>query len=92
MLPMALREAVEGEALPQDDWKPWKEEKRGMIREWAEVPYVPTRHYERRDSYPYRYVAVRIRQQQGELFEDRDKVHHFAVVTNIWDMDGQQLL
>jgi hypothetical protein len=80
------------EALPQDTWKVWKTEKRGMIREWAEVPYVPTRQYERRDSYPYRYVAVRIRQQQGELFEDGAKVRHFAVVTNIWDMDGQELL
>ena len=80
------------EALPQEAWKVCKEERRGMIREWAEVPYVPTRQYEKRDSQPYRYLAVRIRCQQGELFEDGNKVRHFAVVTNIWDMDGQELL
>lgn len=80
------------EALPNDTWKVWKTEKRGMIKEWAEVPYVPTRQYEKKDAQPYRYLAIRVRQQQGELFADGVKVRHFAVVTNIWDMDGQELL
>jgi hypothetical protein len=79
------------EALAEDSWKLWKVEKWGMIREWAEVPYVPARQYERKDSQPYRYLAVRIRRQQGELFEDGEKLRHFAVVSNIWDMDGQEL-
>jgi len=85
-----LRQEIE--ALPKGAWKVWKTEKRGRIREWAEVPYVPTRQYERRYSLPYRYLAVRIRRQQGELFGDGVKVRHFAVVTNIWDMGGQELL
>jgi len=80
------------EALPKDVWKVWKVWKQGMIREWAEVPYVPARQYERRDSQPYRYLAVRVRRQQGELFEDGAKVRHFAIVTNIWGMGGQELL
>jgi hypothetical protein len=80
------------EALPLDAWKVWRTEKRGVVREWAEVPYVPTRQYEKRNSQPYRYLAIRVRRQQGELFEDGVKVRHFAVVTNIWDMDGQELL
>lgn len=80
------------EALPLDAWKVWKTDKRGVVREWAEVPYVPTRQYEKRNSQPYRYLAIRVRRQQGELFEDGVKVRHFAVVTNIWDMDGQELL
>ncbi len=56
------------------------------------MPYVPTRHNEKRDSQPYRYLAVRIQRQQGELFEDGNKVRHFAIVTNIWDVDGKELL
>ncbi len=80
------------EALPAGSWQMWKVEKGGVIREWAEVPYVPTRQYEKRDSQPYRYLAIRVRRQQGELFDDGTKVRHFAVVTNIWDMDGQALL
>jgi len=82
----------ETEALPQEAWKICKEERRGVIREWAEVPYVPTRQYEKKDSQPYRYLAIRVRRQQGELFEDGTKVRHFAVVTNMWDMDGKELL
>jgi len=80
------------EALPQEAWKIWKEEKQGMIREWAEVPYIPSRHYEKKDSQPYRYLAVRVRRQQGELFEDGARLRHFAIVTNIWDRDGKELL
>ena len=80
------------EALPKDVWRVWKVVNQGMIREWAEVPYVPARQYERRDSRPYRYLAVRVKRQQGELFEDGAKVRHFAIVTNIWDMGGQELL
>lgn len=80
------------EELPEDAWHLWKVEKDGVVKEWAEVPYVPSRHYERKDVDPYRYVAVRLRHQQGELFRDGTSVRHFAVVSNIWDIDGQQLL
>jgi hypothetical protein len=80
------------EKLPEDAWHLWRTEKDGVIKEWAEVPYVPTRYYERKDSYPYRYVVVRLRRQQGELFRDGTSVRHFAVVSNRWDMEGQALL
>jgi hypothetical protein len=78
--------------LPADAWRVWKTENRGVVREWAEVPYVPTRQYEKRDSQPYRYLVIRLRRQQGELFEDGVPVRHFAVVTNLWDIEGQALL
>jgi hypothetical protein len=86
----ALRRQIE--ALPHDAWQPWEREKGDMVREYAEVPYVPSQRYERKDGKPYRYVAVRVRRQQGELFEDGTVVRHFAVVSNIWDMDGAELL
>ncbi|MFH1140508.1 MAG: transposase [Chloroflexota bacterium] len=85
-----LRQEVE--RLPADAWRAWKIERGGVVREWAEVPYVPAREYEEKDSHPYRYVAIRLRRQQGELFEDGAQVRHFAVVTNLWDMEGQALL
>ena len=37
-------------------------------------------------------MAIRIRKQQGELFEDGNSVRHYAVVTNLWDMEGKALL
>lgn len=84
-----LRAAIE--AVPEEDWH-FMEEKGGVRREWAEVAYVPSRKTEKKDIEPLRYVAVRLQWQQGELFGDGVPVRHFAVVSNIWDMDGQALL
>ena len=89
---MSLQLKQEVESLPDESWNVWKSEKHDMVREWAEVPCVPGRKYERRDSQPYRYLAIRVRRQQGELLEDGVKIRHFAVATNMWDMEGQKLL
>ena len=80
------------ERLPDTAWRFWKTDRTGVIRELAEVPYVPYREYEKKDSRPYRYVAIRVRRQQGELFEDGTSVRHYAVVTNLWEIAGQALL
>jgi len=80
------------ERLPDSVWQVWKTERTGVVREWAEVPYVPARDYEKKDSRPYRYLAVRVRRQQGELFEDGTSVRYYAVVANQWDIEGQALL
>ena len=80
------------EALPETDWKLWKIEKEGIVRERAEVTFVAGRKYEKKDSRPYRYIAIRIRQQQGEFFHDGTQVRHYAIVTNRWDMEGPALI
>jgi hypothetical protein len=80
------------ESIPDGAWQLCEIEKGGVIREWAEVPYVPTQRYERRNTQPYRYLAIRLRRQQGELFGDGTAVRHFAVVTNIWDREGKAVL
>lgn len=89
-LSQQLRAAIV--ALPPVAWQFWAEEPGGFVREWAEVPYVPSRVPERRDSRPYRYLAIRIRPPQGVLFGDGTRVKHFAVVTNDWETEGQALL
>ena len=80
------------ELLPENSWQLYRTQKGGVIREWAEVVYVPSRVSEKKDSLPYRYLVISVRRQQGELFEDGTQVRHYAVVTNLWEMEGQALL
>lgn len=78
--------------LSPQEWGEWEVEKEGFVREWAEVPYVPSRRGEKRDTKPYRYLAIRIRSPQGVLFSDGNQVKTFAVVTNDWETEGRTLL
>ena len=41
---------------------------------------------------PDRYLAIRVRPWQTELFSDGNAYHYYAVVTNRWEMDGEELL
>jgi hypothetical protein len=78
--------------LPAEAWQPWAAEAKGFVREWAEVPYVPSRASEKKGTQPYRYLAIRVRGLQGVLFGDGASVKHFAVVSNDWQTDGRELL
>lgn len=78
--------------LPEEEWHLWKSEAGGVVREWAEVPYIPSRKQEKKEAPVYRYVAIRVRQPQGQLWPDGSGVRHYAVVTNRWEMEGQALL
>jgi len=69
-----LRAEISG--LPPEAWQLWAEEPSGFVREWAEVPYVPSRAAEKRDTQPYRYLAIRVRPPQGVLFGDGASVKH----------------
>lgn len=81
-------------ALPQTSWTPYKApgQKVDEYKDWAEVDYVPTEPNESKASEPLRYLAIRIRPRQGELFADGSVVKYFAVVSNRWELDGARLL
>jgi hypothetical protein len=88
-----MTEALRAEihTLPEDVWKPLRKiTDKGLIpgrKEWAEVVFVPTKALQ-----ADRYLAIRVRPSQGELFSDGNRYHYFAIVTNIWDWDGERLL
>lgn len=77
--------------LPETAWQLERVEP-DVIREWAEVPYVPDDGDHRKDRpCVRRYLALRVRRRQGELFADGHTVKHFAIVTNR-EGDGLTLL
>lgn len=83
-------------ALPESAWRPlrqWKgEDLVHRDREWAEVEFIPSDASHRKDLKPDRYLVIRARRPQGELFADGASVHYYATVTNRWDWDGERLL
>jgi len=85
----ALREEIL--ATPAGQWQPYQEDS-ATLKECAEVDYVPEENPENRYREPLRYVALRIRRKQGELFADGSAVKHFAVVTNLWEWMPKKLL
>ncbi len=82
------------QALPETIWQPYAApgQEPDEQRDWAEVPFVPSEASESRDREPLRYVAVRVRPRQGELFADGTPVTHVAVLSNVWEWDGARLL
>lgn len=79
-------------AIPEQGWKPYEPAHAEEIRECAEVPFVPSEKSEHKDTEPLRYVAVRIRKRQGELFADGSAVRHFAVLSNLWEWKAEKLI
>ena len=94
----SLRDKIE--ALRNGAWQPYVTYKRDGTesdseeRQWAEVPdFIPEwKRNHRKNGKPFRYLAIRVRSRQRDLFEDDDvRWRHFAVVTNM-DWQGDRLL
>jgi len=73
-------------------WEPYGKPHPVEIRECAEVSFVPGEKSEHKDTQPLRYLAIRIRQRQENLFADGSKVKHFAVVTKIGEWKAARLI
>jgi hypothetical protein len=93
-----VSEALRGKIISVSEpaWKPLRKlTGKGLIegkKEWAEVEFVPSAASVKRDMKPDRYLAIRVRPWQGELFSDGNSYHYYAVVTNRWEMEGEELL
>lgn len=87
----ALREAIKT-GVKEESWERLTESDPGVIRECAEVVFVSNNEVENKQSKPLRYVAIRMRKRQGELFGDGSSVKHFAIVSNIWDWAPSKLV
>ena len=83
-------------ALPADAWQPFRQWKGAELvhreREWAEVEFIPSDGSTKKSLQPDRYLVIRARPRQGELFADGTAVHYYATVSNRWDWNGERLL
>jgi Transposase DDE domain group 1 len=93
-----MTEALRGKvvSLGEGAWKPLRKmSEKGLIegrKEWAEVEFIPSAASVKKDMKPDRYLAIRVRPAQKELFSDGNSYHYYAVVTNRWELDGEELL
>ena len=93
-----VSEALRGKIVSLSDsaWKPLRRlTEKGLIegrKQWAEVEFIPSAASVKKDMKPDRYLAIRVRPWQSELFSDGNSYHYYAVVTNRWEMDGEELL
>lgn len=84
-----LREAVT--ALPEEAWSHLERTPK-YLKEWAEVEFIPSEPSYKKGRRPDRYLAIRVKPRQGNLFSDGSEVKHFAVVTNDWERSGPELI
>jgi hypothetical protein len=93
-----VSEALRGKitSVPESGWKPLRRlTEKGLIegrKEWAEIEFIPSAASVKKEMKPDRYLAIRVRPWQGELFSDGNSYHYYAVVTNRWEMEGEELL
>lgn len=62
------------------------------IKECAVIKHFPEELPVNRYREPLRYIGIRVRFKQREMFEGGREVLHFAVATNLWDWDPQRVL
>lgn len=73
-------------------WKPYRQDA-DMIAECADVlNYWPEEEGRPEGAGPLRYIGIRMRRRQGELFGDGSTMKYFAVASNRWDWDAVRLL
>jgi hypothetical protein len=70
------------------DWKPLEERAHESV-DWADVEFCPGDW--KKGSEPLRYVALRFTRRQRDLFGEAT-VKHLAVVTNRWELTGNDVV
>jgi hypothetical protein len=73
-------------------WKPYREDAEAVLECADVLNYWPKEVDLPEDAGPLRYVAIRVRKRQNELFADGSGVKYFAVASNQWDWDRVRLL
>jgi Transposase DDE domain group 1 len=84
-----LKAAVD--TIAEQNWQPCPGQAEDMC-ECAEVDFVQWLPTERKAVHSLRYMALRFRNKQGDLFSDGSTVKHYAVVSNVFEWKMQRLI
>jgi hypothetical protein len=79
------------ERMAESLWKPYRQDA-DMVSECVDLLNYWPEGERPEGAGPLRYVAIRVRKRQGELFADEATAKHFAVATNEWDWSSKKLL
>lgn len=85
----ALKQHIQ--RLSASAWKPYRKDSEAES-ECADVLNYWPESDDDKEFGSLRWVAIRIRKRQGELFADGSDAKYFAVVTNLWKCDPKRLL
>jgi hypothetical protein len=73
-------------------WKPYRSDGE-MESQCADIlNYWPEEEDRPEGAGPLRYIAIRMRKRQGQLFADGCEAKYFAVATNEWNWSAKKLL
>lgn len=78
--------------LPDRLWKPYRENSEAVSECADLLNYWPEEEDRPEGAGPLRYVAIRVRRRQGELFGDGSECRSIAVATNQWEWSAKKLL
>ncbi len=95
-VPMTQELKAAIQSLPEEAWRPLRKvTDKGLVegrKEWAEVEFVPSYPSRKKMLASDRYLAIRVRPAQGELFRDGAAYHYHAICSNMWSWEGERLL
>lgn len=78
--------------LPDHLWKPYREDAEAESECADLLNYWPEEEDRPEGAPPLRYVAIRVRRRQGELFADGSEFRYFTVASNEWEWGAKKLL
>jgi len=78
--------------LPENLWKPYREDPEAVSECADLLNYWPEEEDRPEGAGPLRYLAIRVRKRQGELFRDGSEAKYYAVASNQWDWEAKKLL
>ena len=78
--------------LGDSEWKPYREDSDAESECADLLNYWPEDEERPEGEGPLRYVAIRVRKRQGELFADGGEARYFCVASNQWQWSAKKLL